>query len=55
MPATVRKARKGKSGFDIVDKATGRKKGHSATKANAQKSANARNAAQYGWKPSRKK
>jgi hypothetical protein len=51
MPATVRKARK--SGYNIVDKNSGKVKGHSSTKAQAQKSANARNAALHGWKPNK--
>lgn len=55
MPASVRKSSRKSGGFDIVDKSTGKIKGHSATKKNAQKSANARNAALHGWKPTRKK
>jgi hypothetical protein len=51
MPATVRKARK--SGYNIVDKNSGKVKEHSSTKAQAQKSANARNAALHGWKPNK--
>ena len=50
MPVTVRKSKN--SGFDIVEKSTGKVKGHSDTKADAQRSANARNAAHHGWKPS---
>jgi hypothetical protein len=53
MPVVVRKARGG--GFNIVEKATGKVKGHSDTKGKAQSSANARNAALHGWKPTRKK
>lgn len=52
-PAVVRKNPRG--GWDIVDKDTGAKKGHSGTKAEAQASANARNASRYGWKPTGKK
>jgi len=48
MPVKVRKAN---SGYDIVEVATGKVKGHSDTKAKAQSSANARNAAAQGWKP----
>ncbi len=51
MPVTVRKA-KG-SGYDIVEKSTGKVKGHSDTKEKAQKSANARNASAHGWKPTK--
>ena len=49
MPAGVRKARGG--GYNIVDKNTGAVKGHSTSKAKAQSSANARNAARHGWTP----
>ena len=48
MPAVVRKHG---SHYDIVDKNTGKVKGHSTTKAQAQKSANARNAGKHGWVP----
>ncbi|KKK74679.1 hypothetical protein LCGC14_2881360 [marine sediment metagenome] len=54
MPAVVRKHG---SHYDIVDKNTGKVKGHSTTKAQAQKSANARNAAHFSggkWKPTKK-
>ena len=51
MPAVVRKHG---SHYDIVDKNTGKVKGHSTTKAQAQKSANARNASKHNWKPTRK-
>lgn len=47
MPAVVRKHG---SHFDIVDKNTGKVKGHSTTKSQAQKSANARNAAVHRGK-----
>lgn len=53
MPVTVRKARG--SGYNIVEKATGKVKGHSATKAKAQRSANARNAAAHGFRLTRKR
>lgn len=49
MPAVVRRSRDG--GWDIVDKNTGEVKGHSRTRKDAQRSANARNAAMHGWKP----
>ena len=52
MPVVVRKSSKG--GFDIVEKGTGKVKGHSDTREKAQKSANARNAALHGWKPTKK-
>lgn len=53
MPVTVRKSKN--SGFDIVEKATGKVKGHSDTKAKAESSARARNASKHGWKPTRGK
>ena len=53
MPVVVRRSSRG--GWDIVEKATGRVKGHSGTKAKAQASANARNASMHGWKPTGKK
>ena len=52
MPVKVRKAN---SGYNIVEVSTGKVKGHSTTKAKAQASANARNAARHGWKPSKRK
>ena len=52
MPAAIRKAPGG--GWDIYDKDTGKKKGHTSSKAKAQASANARNAAKHGWKPTKK-
>ena len=51
MPVVVRKDPKG--GWDIVEKASGKVKGHSDTKTKAQSSANARNAVKHGWKPTR--
>lgn len=53
MPHTARKSRRG--GYDIVNKRTGRKVGHSSTKAKAKSSARARDAAAHGWKPSKKR
>jgi hypothetical protein len=50
MPYGVRKAGKG---YNIVNKATGKKVGRSKTKANAKKSAQVRNAIDHGWKPKR--
>jgi len=53
MPAVVRK--RGKR-WAIVNKDTGKVEGHSTSKAKAQRSANARNAAHYSdWKPTGKK
>ena len=49
MPAGVRKSKRG--GYDIVDKDTGEV---DATKAKAQRSANARNASRHDWKPTRR-
>ena len=49
-PAGVRKQG---NRYAIVDKATGKVKGHSTSRAKAQASANARNAARHGWKPTR--
>lgn len=43
MPVTVRKSKKG--GYDIVEKATGKKKGHSTTRKKAEISASIRNKA----------
>jgi len=51
MPVIVRKAG---SKWNIVEKATGKVVGSSDSKAKAQASANARNAARHGWKPTRK-
>lgn len=52
MPHGARKSKSG--GYDIVNKKTGKKVGHSSTKKNAQSSARARDAAAHGWKPNRK-
>ena len=49
MPVTVRKNPGG--GYDIVEKASGKKKGHSSTKAKADASARAWNAASRKSKP----
>ena len=54
MPVKVEK-RTGSRPYKIVEKATGKVVGSSATRANAQRSANARNAARHGWKPTGKK
>jgi hypothetical protein len=51
MPVAVRK--KG-SKWEIYEKKTGKHVGYSDTKAKAQASANARNAARHGWKPTRR-
>lgn len=51
MPAVVHK--RGKR-FAIVNKDTGEVYGYSSTRADAQASANARNAGSHGWKPSKK-
>ncbi len=48
MPAVVKKHG---DHWDIVNKNTGKVYGHSTTKEQAEKSANARNAASHGWKP----
>lgn len=47
MPYSIRK---GKSGYSIVNKNTGKTVGHSSSKAKAQKSINARNAGAHGWR-----
>ncbi len=52
MPVTVRKSG---TKWAIVEKATGKVKGYSTSKAKAQSSARARNAALHGWKLKRKK
>lgn len=49
---TVRKARGG--GYNIVNRTTGRKVGHSTTKTKAQASARVRNAVDHGWRPTRR-
>ncbi len=38
-------------GKNIVEKSSGKVVGHASSHENAQKSANARNAARHGWKP----
>ena len=53
-PVKVKKGT-GSRPYKIVEKATGKVVGSSATRANAQRSANARNAARHGWKPTGKK
>jgi len=46
---------KGGKDWAIVETATGKIKGRSSSKTMAQRSANARNAAKHGWKPTGKK
>ena len=46
MPYSIRKRGKG---YAIVNKNTGKTVGHSPSKAKAQRSINARNAAAHGW------
>lgn len=53
MPVHVEK-RKGKKPYKIVEKG-GRVRGSSTSREKAQSSANARNAALHGWKPTGKK
>jgi len=53
MPVKIRKG-SGAKPYKIVETATGKVKGSSTTKAKAQASANARNAARHGWKPTGK-
>jgi hypothetical protein len=53
MPYKVRKASSG--GYDIVKADTGKKVGHSTSKAKAQSSINARNAGAHGWKGTKKR
>jgi len=50
MPVKVVK-KGGARPYKVVEKATGKVKGSSTTKAKAQASANARNAARHGWVP----
>lgn len=50
----VKKPVKGPKDWAIVEVATGKVKGRSTSKAKAQSSANARNAAKHGWKPTGK-
>jgi len=54
MPVKVRRGT-GSRPYKIVEKTTGKVRGSSTTKAKAQASANARNAAKHGWKPTGKK
>jgi hypothetical protein len=51
MPYRMRKT---KSGYSIVNKATGRTVGHSSSKAKAKSSIRARNAGAHGWKGTKK-
>jgi hypothetical protein len=53
MPVKVEK-RSGARPWKVVEVATGKVVGSSTSKANAQHSANARNAAKHGWKPTKK-
>jgi hypothetical protein len=53
MPVTVRKG-SGARPWKIVEKESGKVVGSSTTKAKAEASANARNAARHGWKPKKK-
>ena len=56
MPVHVEKRGKGPRPYKIVETATGKVKGSSATRAKAQRSCNARNAAtEGGWKPTGRK
>ena len=56
MPVVVRhKPIKGGKDYAIVEKATGKIKGRSSSKAQAQRSANVRNAVKHGFKPTGKK
>lgn len=54
MPVTVRKSRRKGGGFSIVEKGSGKVKGHSSSKQKAEGSARARNAALHGWSPPKK-
>jgi hypothetical protein len=53
MPVKVVK-RSGARPWKVIEVATGKVVGSSVSKANAQSSANARNAARHGWKPTGK-
>jgi len=53
MPYTIKKSPKG--GFDIIKSDTGKKVGHSSTRADAEASKRARLASEHGWKPTGKK
>jgi hypothetical protein len=54
MPVHV-EHRTGKKPWKIVETSTGKVKGSSETKTDAQSSARARNASKHGWKPTGKK
>ena len=55
MPVKVEhKPIQGPKDWAIVEVDTGKVKGRSDSKAQAQRSANARNAAKHGWKPTRR-
>ena len=51
MPYSIRK----RNGYDIINKETGKKVGHSDSKAKAESSVRARLASEHGWVPSGKK
>ncbi len=53
MPVVVRK-RSGKKPWKVVEKSTGKVVGSSTSRVKAQSSANARNAARHGWRPTGK-
>ena len=44
-----------RDGYDIINKETGKKVGHSTTRAKAEASVRARLAGEHGWKPTRKR
>ena len=51
MPYAIKKV----DGYDIINKETGKKVGHSDTLAKAKSSVRARLASEHGWKPTGKK
>ena len=55
MPVHVEKRGGGSRPYKIVEDATGKVKGSSTTRENAEQSANARNAAKHGWRPTHKR
>lgn len=55
MPHVARKSKAKGTGWAVVNKATGKTVGRSKTKAKAQSSARARDAAAHGWKPTKAK
>ena len=44
-----------RDGYDIINKETGKKVGHSDTLTKAKSSVRARMGAEHGWKPTRRK